>query len=770
MPGIYSSSLNQHAQALQQHPWSALPKLLCKSADRVIGDMLLHCGVFQHVAESSNLTQLSGIHLCELKSAKAADTSAQDAQKPVHVAEKLGRRQRGLSDSRCVRHRMLYARPTLHAKRNVSFGLGVTHVLNRYSDIDNDDKNQHVLRYIFPRQFGLHNAFTSDVDRSDTAQPFKDYTFREQEILKVKQRWKSPSGDAVRSGQPPIPRRLRTQALQLVHRLRKRHAKCSYSALMQHYCPLELSSSPQTSSFQQATPVAQVSAFCRAAVAKVFPTSFWGEDDTRTQNLKTVMCNIDRFIRLRRYESLSIHDVLHGIQIENVSWLALEATEKGAKMSRTDFAKRHELMAELLYYLFDSFLIPLIRGHFHVTESGAHRNQLFYFRHDVWKAMSEPALASLKESMLEPCNTADIKRKLATRALGVSRIRLLPKEQGMRPIINLRRRVQKLQQGRMVLGRSINSILAPMFSILNYEKGANESKLAAALFSVEDMYPRLQTFRQSLLQQGVSGRPLYFAKVDVKACFDTIPQQRLMHMARQIIKEEEYHITKYARAKLVGGRDRDIPSFGAKPSWKFLTKAIVSDKAFNLDDEMRADLADGRARSIYVDGGGQRKEQRSAILGLLQEHIESNLIKLGNRYYRQKAGIPQGSIVSSLLCSYFYSEMERQMLGFLNNEHTVLLRLIDDFLVISTEQGIAERFVRTMHRGIEDFGIEVKAEKSKVNFDIEIDGRRIGRLPHEIDFPYCGCAINTVTLNLSKDRERKQESGMFVLSASSGTY
>ena len=73
-------------------------------------------------------------------------------------------------------------------------------------------------------------------------------------------------------------------------------------------------------------------------------------------------------------------------------------------------------MAELLYNIFDSFLIPLIRGHFHVTESNVHRNQLFYFRHDVWKEMAEPALKSLKLSMLEECKPALIRDMLAKRS------------------------------------------------------------------------------------------------------------------------------------------------------------------------------------------------------------------------------------------------------------------------------------------------------------------------------------------------------------------
>ena len=470
------------------------------------------------------------------------------------------------------------------------------------------------------------------------------------------------------------------------------------------------------------------------------------------------MRSVDRFVRLGRYETLSMHDVLQDIKIGGVAWLAPENDISTASISGPDFRKRKELVAELLYYLFDSFLIPLIRGHFHVTESGAHRNQLFYFRHDVWKALAEPALSSLKETMLEPYPFGQIKATLARRTLGVSSIRLLPKEKGMRPIINLRRRMPRTQNGELVLGKSINSILTPAFSVLNHEKTANPDLLVSAMFSVEDIYPRLQTYRRRLEQSGLFGKPLFFAKVDVTACFDTIPQKRLMRMTKDILKSEEYRVTRYARGKLVGRSDQTTSDFGTKPSWRYLTKATAADRSFDLVKEAESDAVDGRTRSVYVDGVVQKTDTKQAILRLLEEHIESNLIKLGNKFYRQKEGISQGSIVSSLLCSYFYADMERKLLTFVNDGTSVLLRLIDDFLVVTTEREIAERFLKTMHVGIPEYGIEVKAEKSRANFDVVVDGEVIPRLPEVTDFPYCGNAINTVTLDLSKDRERRKKS------------
>jgi telomerase reverse transcriptase len=767
-PGLFSNTLNPYYERLKQHPWNVLPSLLGSGAERILANLLLHCGIFEPVGESNNLNQICGTPLCDLKPFKAGSIEEQNAvaDAPPTISNKDPRSatsssRRKLSDIRFARHRMLYARLHMSEKGHIRYGLPHDHVFNNVDDLEAEGQASHVLKYLFPRQFGLHNVFTSSVDKKDTAQSFMDYNNRDSEIARSLFDWKRKRqlvGEAELKPEPPIPKRLRGQASHLAARMIKKHSRCSYAAFLQHYCPNPLDARADiANSIQHATPPAQVSAFCRAAINRIFPLDFWGAGGIASPNRRVVMRNVDRFIRIRRYESLSLHDVLQDMKLHDVAWLSPSNCDTSAKMSETDFAKRKELMAELLYYLFDSFLIPLIRGHFHVTESGTRRNQLFYFRHDVWKALSEPAMFSLKQSMLEECDPRTIKDSMARRAFGVSKVRLLPKERGMRPIINLKRRIPQLKNGQTVLGRSINSILTPTFSILNYERSTNVDLLSSAMFSAEEIYPRVQAFRKSLIDQGLFGQPLFFAKVDVRACFDTIPQERLMSVVKGkgILQSDEYQIAKYGRGKLIGRYNKETPGFGSKPSWRYLTKATAGLRKPDFDAELQDEIDNGRTGSVYVDGVIQKCESRQAILDLLYEHVLANLIKLGNKYYRQKEGVPQGSIVSSLLCSYFYAELERQKLPFIHDGSSVLLRLIDDFLVISTKQQTAERFLRVMHKGVPEYGVEVKSEKSRANFDIIIDGHAITRLPAECDFPYCGNAISTVRLDLSKDMERR---------------
>jgi telomerase reverse transcriptase len=91
-----------------------------------------------------------------------------------------------------------------------------------------DHNTIHVMMYMFPRQFGLHNVFTSEVDHRQTVQPFKDYTLREDEI-----NVKYSAGT-----QRKIPKRLRAKAFDLVRKLQVQHQQCAYKKLLEYYCPV----------------------------------------------------------------------------------------------------------------------------------------------------------------------------------------------------------------------------------------------------------------------------------------------------------------------------------------------------------------------------------------------------------------------------------------------------------------------------------------------------------------------------------------------------
>lgn len=406
-------------------------------------------------------------------------------------------------------------------------------------------------------------------------------------------------------------------------------------------------------------------------------------------------------------------------------------------------------MLEFLYYVFDSILIPLIRSNFYVTESNVHKYRLFFFRHDTWRYVAEPAMAALKTTMFEEVKMEDAMRILNSRHLGFSQVRLLPKGLGMRPITNLRRRMLVKANNRQFLGPSINTVLGPVASMLRSEKSTNPQRLGSAMFSVGDVYPRLKEFKAVL---GATNRPLYLAKVDVQGAFDSIPQQAILEVMREIPTESEYKLAKHVEVK--PSESAMTKGAAAKPLKKWQTLAKAPHDKTTFAENLEESLALGKRNTVFVESVASRSHKTRVLMGLMATHIQDNIVKIGKKFYRQKNGIPQGSVLSSTLCNYFYADLEQTHLSFLQEDNDcLLLRLIDDFLLITISKSKAIRFVKTMQAGVPDYGVAVNPAKTLVNFDMSVSGRPVPELGPGQAFPYCGTLIDPVTLSICKNHE-----------------
>ncbi|EAW11871.1 telomerase reverse transcriptase [Aspergillus clavatus NRRL 1] len=854
IPGLARRYPNKNVQCLKQAPWTDVLGLLGGNGEEIMLRLLFDCGIFMAIDHRKGIYyQISGLPLSSLEpiqNQSPLEVPNANSKPSLAAGSNVARKNRS-SDQGIAhkpnsvvffRRRMLYAKPILNSRGEVHFGLSALHVLNRYPRSDSLSQTVHILKYIFPRQFGLHNVFTSVTDSRETVLPFKDYFSRETEIEEIEEKRRKqrrrigPEFTNHYQDQKEfidIPKRLRGKACELVQQLQNRNRRCPYTELLNYYCPpvdtgpwklgptdsqtshpsgtaiseslvtqrrgpqgsfahasplSHLQETPSVATFKAeatvskilkpklclidyATPCSSVSAFCRAALRKLVPPRFYGTGCHQRSNQDIVFRHVDRFVRMRRFESLSLHEVCKGIKITCMPWLGHPANQQDEgssqpKMSLSDLRKRTELLHEFIYYIFESILVPLIRSNFYVTESQSHRNRLFYFRHDVWRQLTQQPLAEFKTSLFEEMKRGVAERRLSSRSLGYSSLRLLPKTTGVRPILNLRRRMLKPGWAGKApfLGPSINSTIAPVFNVLNYEKRRNPDSLGAALSFVGEIHTRLKGFKERLTQKH-AGHPrphLYFVKVDIQSCFDTIPQENLVPLVESLVSEEGYYVAKHVEVRPSDEFSSMWPLHESQQS-KALRKYVGRAAPVTNSQDLTEAIAEGgishRRNTVFVDTVAHKEYSGDYLLDLLDEHIRYNLVRVGKKYFRQRNGIPQGSILSGVLCNLFYARMERECLGFLQSDESVLLRLIDDFLLVTTDSSLAMRFLQVMLKGQPEYGITVNPAKSLVNFAAAVDGVQIPRLVDSALFPYCGSLINTATLEIYRDPERVVEGG-----------
>jgi hypothetical protein len=611
-------------------------------------------------------------------------------------------------------------------------------------------------------------------------------------------------------------RRLRGSGVELCRNILTSGKTCDYHRLIERYCPL-----PDYCDGEVSDPTADkaklkalvqcysqpedVASFARSVLTKVFPSGFWGSH----HNLDSILQAVKAFVLLRRKECLSNKRLMHGIRTKHLSWLQGE-TRKNVKLSRTDSEATSRLALQVFRWLFRSFIIPLLRSNFYVTETEFGAKKVFYYRKPVWSAFRALSMRLLLKRQFRELSKAEVVKCLSSHRMGFSRLRLLPKTTGVRPIAHLSKphhvnveellmasKRRKLDHSSGMVPppnnarrkytiwpsyeSSTNSILAQLFDVLTYESTRHDvPAFGSGLEGLNDFYPRYQRYIVGLKSQRGRGQPLdlVFASVDIEKCYDNINQKYMYDIASRQITQGDYLIQRYHLLygnDITGGIDR-------------VSKKIVGPpEIYGLLHAGGQDIS-RKSSNAVLDSRTWQLVQRGRLCELLEEHLGGHLVVTSGRYepryLLQTGGISQGSILSMLLCNLYYGNMENLILNKDNpqsprvsdrlSEERVdsefLARLVDDFLFVSTSRPSTSNFLKRMWRGREELGVGVNKEKTLVSEEIvfEFDGDEgpttvsapIAPARHASNerlFPWCGMLFNCRTGEVSIDYQRFQD-------------
>ncbi|KAA1081431.1 hypothetical protein PGT21_035536 [Puccinia graminis f. sp. tritici] len=463
----------------------------------------------------------------------------------------------------------------------------------------------------------------------------------------------------------------------------------------------------------------EVETFLWAMIHACGLSHWWGWHSKHNEDV--VRNSIRLIIKLRMFEKISLHQLAQNLKFKACDeWISQNSQDHHSEAMLHDF----------LWWFYFSFIGGLIKNTFFVTESASFRNRTLYFRLDDWEQICHPLIKYLKTTLFTKVDEKNVGNSQSQ--LGHSFLRLLPKNSGVRPIVNLKRKSSSQT------GLSNNSILQNLFSVLSYEKNVSPDRMEYSVLGLDHIYTRFKKFRS---QFGDSLPELYFVKVDIRACFDSIQQDKILEVINGIFSEDQYVIQKYVKTSSL----RTGPQ---KTFRQFKRQAYPSDEVPDFD-KFAIELSRTLKNILLCDQAQYAHVDKQELTDLLREHITQNFVKIGAGRYQQKTGIPQGSIMSPLLCSLFYADMDKERLGFTKTPNSILVRLIDDFIYITTSQNDAECFLKVMAEGSKEYGCFISMEKTLINFKYGGVKQVVGN-----EFPWCGHLINTKTLEFKAEMAR----------------
>uniref|UniRef100_A0A3Q3R2L7 Telomerase reverse transcriptase n=1 Tax=Monopterus albus TaxID=43700 RepID=A0A3Q3R2L7_MONAL len=487
----------------------------------------------------------------------------------------------------------------------------------------------------------------------------------------------------------------------LFSQLLRQHKSCPYSIILQRMCPLvdnrDAGQGELSSLLPQHCAPHRVYLFVRECLLAVIPQEMWGSDYNR----------LNFFVRVRgflcsgKFERLSLAELMWKMKVNDCDWLKISKT---GRFPPSELSYRTRILGQLLAWLLDGYVVSLVRACFYVTESVGQKNALRFYRQEVWAKLQELAFRGhLSKGQMEELTPNEVASLSKTTV--VSRLRFIPKTDGMRPIT----RVIGADAKTRLYQRHVRDLLDMLWACVR----SVPSLLGSTVWGMTDIHKVLHSLAPT---QKDKPQPLYFVKVDVSGAYESLPHDKLAEVIDQALspaKDEIFTIRRYAKIWA--------------DSHEGLRKAFVRQADF-LEDNMGSTNMKGFVMSLQKRGKVHHAilvEQyfcsdlygREA-LQFFTQMLTGSVVQFGKKTYRQCRGIPQGSVVSSLLCCLCYGHMENVLFKNITENKGCLMRLVDDFLMITPDLHEAQTFLKILLAGVPQYGLVVNPQKVVVNFQV----------------------------------------------------
>lgn len=454
--------------------------------------------------------------------------------------------------------------------------------------------------------------------------------------------------------------------------------------------------------------------FCTIICDRLFPKEIFGSSHNKSQIFKL----ISKLILGNRSTRLDLLDCIKHIKIKEIPWLG----KVYGNLNKQDFIKRENLLKNFISWIFNKFLINLLSLSFHITHISS-SNEILFFHHKTWERISKPFVNKyLNDYLVENDN---INSKTLT-----AKFRIMPKKSNDFRVINTPFR-GKTKSEKFEYTNKVNSEIRPAKKILNkirLLKSSNFSKVK----SVSNVAKVLGEFKLNLLKKYDNRIPeLYFIKFDVKQCFDNLPKDKIYEILTDLIKKDDcYYLKDEIHTNLKNLTSKSLNSLKT-------TKNLNDLLNFEINNDTDV-INIGKSKINSIIG--------NEILDITNCQLSNSLTKIGNKFYSRRKGIFQGLHHSSLFCDIVYDNLIDCKFKFLNNAESIILRIADDFLIISINPSITAKCKEILRFGIPDYGISINDLKTVVNFS------SLGDFIENVGIiKFCGFQIDTFNLDIIKE-------------------
>lgn len=454
-------------------------------------------------------------------------------------------------------------------------------------------------------------------------------------------------------------------------------SKVKYLRVFNNLCP-NMGLSMAVSHLDRKTPVDQVIRFLIVILEKLIPREMFGS----SRNKAKIFAKISVLLKLPVKGTLPFEEVMTSLKLKDFLWL--QPSEK--HFSRHEFEYTTLLMQHFISWLFTSLIPRIISTFFYCTEVSS-CVEIIYFRHDVWNLMSLPFLENYFDKHLVKNAVCRNHDSYTLSNFNHNNLRLIPKKaKGEFRVIAVPRRGADKEEF-SVFKDNLRSVIYPAQCILEYLRNKRITHFKK-LYSANQIATHIKNFKVELLEKYSHLPELYFMKFDIASCYDSIPRIKAMDVMHRALKNESGF-------------------FVRSQSYFDPTKGTLQIQ--NVVNGSR----NPREGEVYIDNVRTVHLTNEDLIKILEMELFKTALSFNGTCYLRKDGLYQGSSLSALLVDLVYDDFLEHYKVFHPTNHgdTLVLRLADDFLIISTDESQVLEIKNTALNGFEEYNAQVNVEK-----------------------------------------------------------
>ena len=456
-------------------------------------------------------------------------------------------------------------------------------------------------------------------------------------------------------------------------------------------------------------PVNDVIKFVILILEKLIPQKMYGSK----KNKSLIFSSISHMLRLPINDKIFIEDILKKIQLKKITWLGYPTISN----SKDQFLESSEYLEKFLnWYL--KILVPHILIYFFYCTEVSSGIEVLYFKRENWIDMITPFRDWYFSKYLIENLICRNHSSYSLSEFNHSRLRIIPKKANnqFRMICVPNKGADDLEN-RIFLANK-RKVIIPVQAILNHIRLKRKTTFEK-ISSTMQISGTLKNFKDKLLKKYETIPVLHFMKFDIESCYDSIPRRKLVDVLTKILdKEEDF---------LVRTKGRFNPFSGV-----FSTNEVVN----GIDRKSN--------KNISFDKGSAKYLTAADVLSVVKDEIFRTVVWMNDRCYLRKDGLFQGSSLSGLLVDILYDDMLLYYKEFnpIKNEDTLILRLADDFLIVSTSGSQIEYIRKLVKTGFKEYNAHVNVNKIIVESSQQSQNKNM---------QFCGLDISIEKLEIWKD-------------------